>query len=183
MDGLAKAYWNKTSPLVTEFYPPSTYGWSLWIGAQKPSSWNRTSLYNHAKATDILEHWSTRRHIPGNLIHYIDWEASAGAIKLLKLNRALWIPTWLAGFAPVGKVQQGNNFQDHAECPCCLSFETTSHVVICPAPNAQWQWTASLSRIAKWLTKAHILPAIHSTILSRLHAWHQGHDLSVPSYT
>ncbi len=182
MDGPAKAYWNDTSPSVAAFYPPSTSGWSLWINDQKLSSWNRTSLYNHAKATDILEHWSTRRYIPHNLIRSIDWEASARAIKLLGLNRDLWIPTWLAGFAPVGKVQQRNNFQDHAECPRCSSFENKAHVVICPAPNAQRQWAASLSRLATWLTKAHTLPDIRNAILLRLSAWHQGNDLLAPSY-
>jgi hypothetical protein len=183
MDSLAKVYWNETSPSVAAFYPPSSSGWSLWIGDRKLSSWNRTSLYNHAKATALLAHWSHRRHIPPSLIHSIDWEASAGAIKLLGLNRALWIPTWLAGFAPVGKVQQRNQFQDHADCPRCSSFETTEHVVLCPAPTAQRQWAASLSHLSTWLTKAHTLPDIRTAILSRLRAWHHGTDLIAPSYT
>jgi hypothetical protein len=43
----------------------------------------------------------------------IDWEAGKDAIRKLGLNRSLWIPKWVAGFAPVGKVQKRNGFQDH----------------------------------------------------------------------
>jgi hypothetical protein len=117
MDSLAKAYWNKTSTLISTFYPQSTFGWSIWIGARKLSTWNRQALYNHAQSTDILDHWSKQRAIPKQFIHSIDWEAGKDAIKALGLNWLLWIPKWIAGFSPVGKVQQHNNFQDHAECP------------------------------------------------------------------
>jgi hypothetical protein len=107
MDGLAKAYWNDTHVNVAPFYPKNSYGWSLWIDRRKLSTWDCIGLYNHANSTKILEHWSQhRKRIPANLIHNINWEASEDAIKKLGLNRTLWIPKWLAGFAPVGKAMQ-----------------------------------------------------------------------------
>jgi hypothetical protein len=140
MDSLAKVYWNDSNPLVLPFYPPSSYGWSIWVGARKLASWDRQSLYNHAQSTPILEHWSKLRNIPHHLIRSIDWEMCEHAIKLLDLTRSLWIPKWLAGFAPVGKAQQHNMFQDHAKCLRCSAFETTVHLLLCPAPQAQCQW-------------------------------------------
>jgi hypothetical protein len=148
MDSLAKVYWNDTKPSVLPFYPPSSYGWSIWLGTRKLASWDRQSLYNHAQSTPILEHWSKRRNIPHHLIRSIDWEACEHAIKLLGLTCSLWIPKWLAGFAPVGKVQQRNMFQDHAECPRCSAFETTAHILLC-------------------LT----LPDLQNAIITRLHSW------------
>jgi hypothetical protein len=81
MDSLAKTYWNKTYELVQPFYTQSTYGWSLWIGQRKLSSWDRKTLYGHAKSTGILDHWSKRRNIPQAKIRSIDWEAGKEAIK------------------------------------------------------------------------------------------------------
>jgi hypothetical protein len=155
MDSLAKVYWNDTKTPVLPLYPPSSYGWSLWAGSRKLASWDRQSLYNHAQSTPILEHWSKCRNIPHHLIQSIDWEAHKHAIKPLGLTHSLWTPKWLAGFAPVGKVQQRNMFQDHAECPRCSTFETTTtHVLICPAPQAQRQWDLSLSSLDQWFAKA-----------------------------
>jgi hypothetical protein len=179
MDSLAKVYWNETQPSVLPFYTPSSYGWSLWVGERKLSCWDRQSLYDHAQSTTILEHWSTRRNIPHHLIHSIDWEACEHAIKLLGLHRSLWIPTWLAGFAPVGKVQHRNKFQDHAECPRCSAFETTAHVLLCSAPQAQRQWDASLSSLDQWLTQALTLPDLQAAILTRLRAW-RDQDVNPP---
>jgi hypothetical protein len=122
----------------------------------------------HAKSIDILKHWSKRRNIPSALILSIDWEAGQNAIKQLGLNRSLWIPKWLGGFAPVGKVQQRNQLQDHAECPCCSAFETTEHILLCPAPNAQRQWDASISTIQTWMAKALMLPELQEAILIRI---------------
>jgi hypothetical protein len=171
MDSLAKVYWNDTRPSVPPFYPPSSYGWSIWVGARKLASWDRQSLYNHAQSTPILEHWSKLRNIPHHLIRSINWEACEHAIKLLGLTRSLWIPKWLAGFAPVGKVQKSNMFQDHAECPRCSAFETAAHVLLCLAPQAQRQWDLSLSNLDQWFAKALTLPDLQNAIITRLRSW------------
>jgi hypothetical protein len=183
MDSLAKVYWNETKLSVLPFYTPSSYGWSLWVGIRKLTSWNRQSLYNHARSTPILEHWSTRRNIPHRLISSIDWEAGAQAIKLLGLNRSLWVPKWLAGFAPVGKVQQRNWFQDHAECPQCSNFKDTAHVMLCSAPQAQRQWELSITSLDQWLTKVLTLPDLQKAIITCLRAWrNQDNNYPNPSY-
>jgi hypothetical protein len=171
MDSLAKAYWNETNNIAPVFYPPSTFGWNIWILERKMSNWNRQALYNHAQSTDILAHWSTRRQIPTQLIQSIDWEAGKDAIQKLGLNRSLWVPKWIAGFAPVGKVQQRNKFQDHAECPRCGEFEDTEHVILCQSPNAQRQWDSMIAKLTDWLTKAMTLPDVQKAIISRLQSW------------
>jgi hypothetical protein len=180
MDSLAKAYWNETYNIAPPFYPLSNYGWSIWIGERKLSTWDRQALYNHAQSISILDHWSQRRHIPQNLIHSIDWIAGKDAIKKLGLNRSLWIPKWIAGFAPVGKVQQRNRLQDHAECPRCTEFEDTTHVLRCQAPNAQRQWDATIAKLDVWLTKALTLPDIQTAIISRLCSWRNQEVLPQP---
>jgi hypothetical protein len=38
MDSLAKVYWNHTKPSVLPHYPPSSYGWSIWVGTRKLAS-------------------------------------------------------------------------------------------------------------------------------------------------
>ncbi len=38
MDSLAKVYWNETSSSVRPFFPPSTFGWTLWTGSRKLAS-------------------------------------------------------------------------------------------------------------------------------------------------
>jgi hypothetical protein len=183
MDGLAKVYWNETSSTTAPFYPSSTYAWSLWTGRRKFSSWDRNALYNHAQSTAILHHWSERRNIPPNLIQSIDWEASQHAVKQLGLNYSLWIPKWLAGFAPVGKVQQRNKFQAHAECPRCSAFENTKHVITCTAPKANRQWAASMATLDRWLVKANTLPDLRTAIISRLHSWRTDTAPGPLSYT
>jgi hypothetical protein len=182
MDSLAKVYWNETSASTLPFYPSSTFGWTLWTGSCKLSSWDRQNLYNHAQSTKILQHWSERRNIPHNLITNIDWEAGQVVIKCLGLNKQLWIPKWIAGFAPVGKVLQRNKLQDHSECPRCAAFKDTNHVVLCTAPKAQTMWDASVSRLKTWLLKANTMPEIHQAILSRLQAWRTHSRLQSPSY-
>jgi hypothetical protein len=82
-----------------------------------------------------------------------------------------WVPKWLAGFAPVGKVLQRNLQQDHAECPRCTTFETTTHVLLCPAPKAQQQWDSSITTLTTWLTKAQTLPNLQRAILSGTQSW------------
>jgi hypothetical protein len=183
MDSLAKVYWNDTSSVTVPFYPYSTHGWSIWTGDRKLSSWDRTILYDHAQSTAILKHWSKRRNIPANLIHSIDWQACKHAIKLLGLNYSLWIPKWLAGFAPVGKVLLRNKLQPHAECPRCSAFETTAHVLLCPAPKATQQWEASLANLNVWLIKANTLPDLRKAIISRLRSWRNATAPQPPSYT
>jgi hypothetical protein len=183
MDSLAKSYWNETQPTIKPFYPRNTFSWSVWIADRKMSNWDRTKLYNHAMSHDILDHWSTRRRIPGNMIHSIDWEASEAASKRLGLNRSLWIPKWLAGFAPVGKVLQRYRFQEHAECPRCTAFEDTAHILVCPAPRATTQWESSITKLDLWLQKAATMPDLRKAILSRLRSWRANEDLPVPSYT
>jgi hypothetical protein len=117
------------------------------------------------------------------MIHSIDWEASEAASKRLGLNRSLWIPKWLAGFAPVGKVLQRYKFQEHAECPRCTAFEDTAHVLVCPAPRATTQWESSLSKLDIWLRKAATMPDLRNAILSRLRSWRANEEFQVPSYT
>jgi hypothetical protein len=57
MDSLAKAYWNETNSSALPFYMRSTFGWGLWIGERKLSSWDRQSLYdNHAQSSEIMDH-------------------------------------------------------------------------------------------------------------------------------
>ncbi len=183
MDGLAKTYWNDTHMSVLPFYPHSTFGWSTWIAERKLSSWDRQSLYEHCRSPAILKHWSTRRKIPSNLIRSIDWEACHRAVKQLGLHRSLWIPKWLSGFAPVGKVLQRNNLQDHAECPRCAAFENTAHVIICPAPTAQRQWDSSLAQLNEWMTKSRTLPDLQHAIISSLRHWRtQEDDRPDPDY-
>jgi hypothetical protein len=180
MDGLAKVYWNETHALVTPFFPPSTVGWSLWTNSCKLSSWHRQSLYDHAKSDKILAHWSHRRQIPPNLIHSIDWDSCKQALKTLGLAKSLWIPKWLAGFAPVGKVLQRNKLQEHAECPRCGEFETTAHVLLCMAPTAQRQWDASIAALTVWLTSARTSPDLQHAILRRLQQWRLQEDDHTP---
>jgi hypothetical protein len=183
MDGLAKAYWNETYNTVAPFYPISSHGWSLWIGDRKLTAWDRNALYNHAQATDIIDHWSERRQIPQELIYSIDWESCEQAIKRLGLNKSLWVPKWLAGYAPVGKVMQRYQFQDHAECPRCSAFEDTLHVLQCPAPRARAQWEASVDKLEAWLIKSATMPALRNAILNRLQAWKTGDTTPAPSYS
>ena len=182
MDSLAKTYWNETSSSTTPFYPTSSHSWSLWVGPQKLSSWDRTSLYNHCRSREILSHWSTRRAIPANLIHNIDWDACQDAVKKLGLNRSLWVPKWLAGFAPVGKVLQRNQLQTHAECPRCASFEDTEHVILCQAPNATRQWEASLANLHTWLTQTRTMPDLAHAIINRLQSWRSQTEPTTPTY-
>jgi hypothetical protein len=70
-----------------------------------------------------------------------------------------------------GKVQKHNMFQDHAKCPRCSAFETTAHVLLCPAPQAQRQWDSSLSNLDQWFAKALTLPDLQNAIITRLHSW------------
>jgi hypothetical protein len=182
MDSLAKVYWNETSTTTHPFYTPSSFGWSLWIGPRKLASWDRQQLYNHAKSPTILQHWSERRNLPQDLIHSIDWECCQNAVKQLGLNRSLWVPKWLAGFAPVGKVQYRNKLQSHAECPRCAAFETTAHVLLCPALKAQRQWDSSIAQLTRWLTTILTLPDLKMAILAGLHSLRTQTPLPPPSY-
>jgi hypothetical protein len=182
MDSIAKVYWNETSNMIEPFYPVSSFGWNLWIGPRKLASWNRQALYDHARSPSILNHWIQRRNLPPDLIKSIDWESCQEAIKQLGLHRSLWVPKWLAGFAPVGKVLQRNKQQDHAECPQCAAFETTKHVLLCQAPKAQQQWDASIATIRTWLTKIHTLPDLQHAILTGLQQWRQQLPPLQPSY-
>jgi hypothetical protein len=133
MDTLAKVYWNETSTTVSPFYPDNSSGWSIWTDERKLSTWDRKELYNHANSHDILAHWSKRRRIPHQLIRSINWEAGEDAIRRLGLNKSLWIPKWLAGFSPVGKVMQRYKLQDHAECPRCATCSCAK--LHTPLPN------------------------------------------------
>jgi hypothetical protein len=182
MDSIAKVYWNETSNMIEPFYPVSSFGWNLWIGPRKLASWNRQALYDHARSPSILNHWIQRRNLPPDLIKSIDWESCQEAIKQLGLHRSLWVPKWLAGFAPVGKVLQRNKQQDHAECPRCAAFETTKHVLLCQAPKAQQQRDASIATIRTWLTKIHTLPDLQHAILTGLQQWRQQLPPLQPSY-
>ena len=182
MDSLAKSYWNEHHSTTLPFYPLNTSGWSIWADKRKLSNRNRNQLYDHAQSTDILSHWSERRRLPNNLITSIDWEASEDAIKRLGLNKSLWIPKWLAGFAPVGKVLQRNKLQTHDECPRCTARETTAHVLRCPAPRAVAQWDASIAMLREWLIQAATMPALRLAILQRLHAWKNNDATCPPQY-
>jgi thiamine phosphate synthase YjbQ (UPF0047 family) len=183
MDSLAKAYWNETQASTPPFYTPSTSGWSLWVGNQKLTSWNRQALYNHAKAPKIFYHWSQGRQIAPQVIHSIDWEAGHQAIKQLGVHKSLWIPKWLSGVALVRKVQQRNKMQDHAKCPRCANFKTTRHVLLCQAPNAQRQWDATITTLDVWFKKALTLPDVHKAKISRLQSWrNQDKVWPAPSY-
>jgi hypothetical protein len=183
MDSLAKTYWNQMQAVVQPFYPASEYGWSIWTGKCKLSSWDRASLYNHAQKTDILTHWSSRRRIPEHLISSINWEAGEDAVKRLGLNRALWVPKWIAGYAPVSKVLKRYKFQTHAECPRCSAFEDTIHVIRCQSPLAITQWEASIANLDAWLLKAGTMPDLRHAIVSRLKAWKIHSPQTDPQYT
>jgi hypothetical protein len=125
----------------------------------------------HAQSTPmILEHWSKHCNIPHHLIRSIGWEACDHTIKLLGLTCSLWIPKWLAGFAPVGKVQQRNVFQDHAECPRCSTFGTTAHILLYPPPQAQRQRDLSMSSLDQWFAKALTLLDLQNAIITCLHS-------------
>ena len=171
MDGVAKSYWNEHHSTTQPFYPLNTSGWSLWADKQKLSNWDRNQIYNHAHSTDILNHWSKRRQIHNNLISSINWEASEDAIKCLGLNKSLWIPKWLMGFAPVGKVLKRNKMQTHDKCPRCTAPKTTAHVLRCPALQAVAQWDSSTSKLCLWLIETATMPDLRIAILQRLCAW------------
>ena len=98
------------------------------------------------------------------------------------INRTLWVPKWLAGFSPLGKVLQRNLQQDHAECPRCAAFETTGHGVKCQAPKAQRQWDSSITKLDAWLLKAMTLPDLNRAILQRLKSWRNNNDRTEPSF-
>jgi hypothetical protein len=183
MDNLAKRYWNETQPVVQPFYIQNTSGWSLWIEDRKLSTWDQTSLYNHAQSYEILEHWSKRQQIPGNKITSIDWEASEMASERLGLKLLLWIPKWLAGFERVRKVQQRNKYQDHAKCPRCTEFEDAHHILVCKAIRATTQWAASISKIDIWLSKSNTMPDLRRAIVRRLHEWRSEERFQDSAYT
>jgi hypothetical protein len=183
MDGLAKAYWNETYLTVAPFYPSNASIWSLWTGNRKLASWDRNALYNHAQSMDISDHWSKRQKIPQALIYSIDWQACKEAIKWLGLNKSLWVPKWLAGYAPVGKVLKRYKFREHAECPRCSEFEDMLHVITCNAPRARVQWEASVAKLEIWLIKSATMPALSSAILNHLNAWKTNDATPVPSYS
>ncbi len=182
MDGVAKSCWNEHHSTTQPFYPLNTSGWSLWADQRKLSNWDRNQIYNHAHSKDILNHWSQRRRIPSNLISSIDWEASEDAIKRLGLNKSLWIPKWLAGFAPVGKVLKQNKMQTHDECPRCTATETTAHVLRCPAPRAIAQWDSSIAMLRSWLLETSTMPDLRIAILQRLSAWKNNDGIRPPTY-
>jgi hypothetical protein len=182
MDTLAKVYWNETSTTVSPFYPDNSSGWSIWTNERKLSTWDRKELYNHANSHDILAHWSNRRRIPHQLIRSINWEAGEDAIRRLGLNKSLWIPKWLAGSSPVGKVMQRYKLQDHAECPRCAQFEDTAHVLLCQAPHAVAKWNASISSLSLWLTKVSTMPDLQHAILHYLSSWHRNDVPTIPQY-
>jgi hypothetical protein len=176
MDSLAKTYWNETQMTVKPLYPSNSLGWSLlWIRPRKLSDWDWVNLYNHAQATNVLTHWSQRQGIPMIIITSIYWEACEDAITCPRLNHALWVPEWLAGYAPVGKVMKRYKFQPHAECPRCSAFEDTLHGIRCTAPWAIPQWDESMAHLDAWLAKASTMPDIWQAIMSRLKAW-KTHD-------
>jgi len=183
MDSLAKTYWNQMQPTIQPFYPATQPGWSLWIGQRKLSNWDRVSLYNHAQKTDILAHWSKRRGIPENLITSINWEACENAVKRLGLNRALWVPKWLAGYAPVGKVMKRYKFQTHDECPRCSEFEDTIHVIRCESQLATTQWDSSIATLDAWLFQVGTMPDLRHAIVTRLKAWKTHSPQIDPQYT
>jgi hypothetical protein len=138
---------------VRPFYSCNSFGWTLWIDSRKLSTWDR-STYNHANASDILQHWSNCCNRPFQLNRSIYWEAREYAIKRLGLNKVLWILKWLAGCAPIGKVLQRFQFQDHAKCLRCSKFEDTTHVVQCKAPQTISQWEALISKLDQGFIKA-----------------------------
>jgi len=182
MDSLAKTYWNATSSTVAPFYPFNASGWSIWTGERKLTCWDHTALYNHAQSTDIISHWSQHRKIPLHMIQSIHWEACKDAIKHLGLHRSLWVPKWLGGFAPVGKVLQRYKLQPHAECPRCSDFEDTAHVLRCKAPLAVTQWHVSLAQLDEWLLKSATMPDLRCAILNCLKAWQDRDPTPAPNY-
>ena len=182
MDTLSKVYWNETSAKVAPFYTANSSGWSIWTAERKLTTWDRTELYNYSNSFDILDHWSSRRNIPRELIRSINWKAGEDAIKRLGLNRSLWIPKWLAGFSPVGKLMQRYKLQEHAECPRCSLFEDTEHVLLCKAPSAVTQWNASISKLNLWMTKAATMPDLQHAIIRYLSSWHRSEPPLPPQY-
>jgi hypothetical protein len=169
MDSLAKSYWNDTQPIIEPIYPCSSFGWSLWVGQHKLlSTWNWPSLYHHANVTDILGHWSQCHKISFNLIHSIDWKAYEEATKCLDLNQAIWIPKWLTGYDPAGKVMQRYKYQTHVECSRFSKFKDTVHVVQFQAPHAVTKWEASIHNLNTWLLKAATMPDLRKAIISHL---------------
>jgi hypothetical protein len=74
-------------------------------------------------------------------------------------------------------------FQDHAKCPRFSAFETTAHVLLCPAPQAQRQWDSSLSNLDQWFAKAFTLPDLQNVIITHLLSWrNQDANPPAPSY-
>mgnify|MGYP003460263465 FL=1 len=177
MDSQAKAHWTMVQDDDADFARHERIpgeGWPLWLGFEKSTGEIRTPITEHVHSSELEQYWVTRNRFPVGRAtgQYVDWSATAHAMRNSTANRRQWVTKHVSGMAAVGKWMLRRKEWTHDTCPRCgEENETTLHVLLCQDPGATAQWKKSLDELNTWMKKHKTHPGIRAAVISHLKAW------------
>jgi hypothetical protein len=167
MDSDAKQHWAETHHSVTPSQKIWGEPWRVWLGPQKATSSLSVTLQNFCSEQSASKYWRSKPHI-GDRFELVDWEAIGGAMKLVPLNRQIWISKHVTGFCATGHNMFRRKIRTTAQCPRCRDDETPEHVWKCQGAAANTTWATSLCSLKSWLQENHTHPEMSMAIIEYL---------------
>jgi hypothetical protein len=191
MDQLAKEYWqHKASALITPLPPIFSVaheGWSIWHRSKKLPDAQTNRLYPLIEDAHALLHW-TKPHtiqptarLQPTCIRHIDFQACQAAMQSLKTPHRHWITKHASENCSVGTTFKAWGKQSVDRCPRCdQPGETSLHVLLCRAEEADNTWNANLSDLISYMIKRDTHPDLLHITQIRLHQLRNQEQLTTP---
>ena len=178
MDDTAKAYWNHLlytgHPMTAPHIHVYKEGWTLWNNHSKIPCAHHSHIYHLLEDQATIDYWTSPHHlqaqprIPPEAIQHVDWEACEDNMKALGLSRRLWCSKHGSENCGVGTTLAYWGKQPSTACPRCGEPETTTHVLLCAAENADEPWHENISHLETYLSDSYTCPSITWGLLSRI---------------
>ena len=154
--------------------------WSLYLGPNKQTKFDKQRNYDYLTQPDIMEYWSQRLHKPIEDIYSVDWPSLASAISSLPPAQQRRASKHASGHFGCGSKLLQWQHQDHDECPFCNQVKDPHHVLTCPHPQPQQTWQTTIQKLQDKLTTMETDPALNTAIIQSLNNWN--HHTAPPEH-
>jgi len=169
---LAAKSWIFESPLDKPDQSIPFEPWHLLINNEKIVKHHQHAIWVAMNGPAAQHYWTNKMPQVPQLHTELNVEAMERALSKSMLGRRRWVTKHNTSHFVHGKNMIGRGQQSTAQCPRCLAeMEDKLHILWCPAPSTEVQWTLSIQKLSQWMKDQGTALEIWMAILLQLERW------------
>jgi hypothetical protein len=166
-DALCKQFWERAPILLDQRIHVDE--WAVWVGEHKVCSAFSSTVSRWRQCQSASRYWERRAGVRATEL--VDWEATAGAMRLLPRHRQVWISKQGSGMCASSMRMWAQGQRATAMCPRCPLDEDSEHVLCCRGVGTEDLWQRHMTSLGQWLRDADTAPAVAADLIAGLTQW------------